>query len=85
MATAVQLNLPWRMLRENLVKLDPKTQMALYKSTFDDYALENSKYSSVSCIMNSVGTTFGGSPHPLRCCWEWGRGFHSVIDNGSGQ
>lgn len=33
--TATELALPWRMLRDKLVALEPETQLVKYSTTFD--------------------------------------------------
>lgn len=42
MEAATSLGLPWRMLRDKLVTLDPDTQLVKYSTTFDKLS-DNSK------------------------------------------
>lgn len=42
MEAATALGLPWRMLRDKLVTLDPETQLVKYSTTFDKLS-DNSK------------------------------------------
>jgi hypothetical protein len=45
MAKVLQLDLPWLTLRTKLVEED--TQGILYKTMFDEYVLDNSKFQMV--------------------------------------
>jgi hypothetical protein len=45
MSTALQVDLPWFILRSKLVQEDAKG--ILYRTMFDDYILDNSKFQMV--------------------------------------
>lgn len=46
MEAATGLGLPWRMLRDKLVAVDPDTQLVKYSTTFDKLSDDNKSVSS---------------------------------------
>lgn len=46
MEAATGLGLPWRMLRDKLVTLDPETQLVKYSTTFDKLSDNNKSVST---------------------------------------
>jgi hypothetical protein len=51
MSDVLQLDLPWLILRAKLVQEDEKG--VLYKTMFDDYILDNSKFQMVRQFFDS--------------------------------
>lgn len=47
MEAATGLGLPWRMLRDKLVAVDPDTQLVKYSTTFDKLSDDNKSVSSL--------------------------------------
>ncbi|GAB6019054.1 protein phosphatase, EF-hand calcium binding domain [Chamberlinius hualienensis] len=58
MAKTVQLNLPWRMLKDRLVKTDEDNDV-IYATTFEEFSLEHNKYSSTGAGRVGGGTIAG--------------------------